>query len=567
MGDITMTRTRQPLHRHWVLLRAITTSVVLTGGLCWPALAVAQAQPASALPPAASVPASAAPVSTAFDVVSAAPVELGAPDSPRASLAHYFEAVRQGRWDDATRYLVLDATQKTRGRELARRLKAVIDDTGWIDLETLSDAHDGRTDDGLPANLDEVARITLEGRSEPLRMMRRSDANGVHWAFSPYTVKRIDAWYAALPDRWLRDAFVRSGLDVMLLPGPLELLWWQWFAMVMLLLAAWIGGGLMGRAVRGILSRMAAKTTTPWDDELVASLGGPVTLACSLALLMFGSQYLLLLKPAYRLIDGLTTAGIVFAVFWALWRGSGVATQQWLERPWARESASARTLISVGGNFGRAAIIFVGMLAILSALGYPVGTLLAGLGIGGLALAFGAQKTIENLFGSVSLAVDQPFRVGDFVSVNGVIGVVEGIGLRSTRLRTPDRTLVSIPNGKLADERSESYAARDRCRLNTTIGLTYSTSREQMDQVLAGMKRVLHEHPHIWPDDVVVRFSGFGASSLDIDVVAWFVVPGWRDFQACREEVLLAFMKVVHDAGADFAFPTRTVHVVTGSAG
>ena len=524
----------------------------------------APAQPASA--PVAASGASAAAEGTAFDVVAAAPVDLGEPDSPRASLAHFFEATREGRWQDATRYLVLAPAQQPRGAELARRLKAVIDGHGWIDLETVSDAHDGRRDDGLSANLDEITRITLDGRTQPLRMQQRSDDAGAHWAFSPASVGRIDAWYQALPDRRLRDVFVRTGLDFMVLPGPLELLWWQWFALVALLVVAWVGGSLLGRLTRWALRHITTRTATPWDDALVEGLGGPLTLAWSLALLMAGSQQLLLLTPAHRLIDGLTSAGIVFAVFWALWRVAGIGARQLLDRPWAQDSASARTLVSVGGNFARGAILFAGVLAILSALGYPIGTLLAGLGIGGLALAFGAQKTIENLFGSVSIAVDQPFRVGDFVTVAGTTGVVENVGLRSTRLRTLDRTLVSIPNGKLADERSESFAARDRFRLAATIGLTYDTTRAQMREVLDGLERVLRAHPQIWPDAVVVRFSGFGASSLDIDVMAWFAVPAWPDFQACREQVLLDFMQVVQDAGTAFAFPTRTVHVVGTAA-
>jgi MscS family membrane protein len=527
----------------------------------------------STAPPTAA-PASAAPASaassapaTAFDVVTAGPVELGAPDSPRASLAHYFEAVRAGRWDDATRYLVLDARQQPRSEELARRLKAVIDDTGWIDLDAVSDAHAGRTDDGLPPHLEEVARFALDGRNESLRMTRLSDAQGAHWAFSPATVARIDAWYAALPDRWLRDMFVGTGFQFMLLPGPLELLWWQWCALVTLLVLAWAAGTVLGRATGWLLRQIAARTPSPWDDELALAIAGPLALVWGLAVLQVGAQQLLLLAPAARLVDGLTSAGIVFALFWVLWRGTGVGARQLLGRAWASDSASARTLISVGGNLARGAIVFAGVLAMLSALGYPIGTVLAGLGIGGLALAFGAQKTIENLFGSVAIAIDQPFRVGDLVAVDGVSGVVEAIGLRSTRLRTADRTLISMPNGKLADLRTESLAARDRFRFATTVGLTYGTTRPQMDAVLAGIERVLRADARVWPEVVEVRFAGFGASSLDIEVLAWFAVPASADFAACRQETLLAIMQVVQEAGAGFAFPTRTVHLVDGRAG
>jgi MscS family membrane protein len=162
----------------------------------------------------------------------------------------------------------------------------------------------------------------------------------------------------------------------------------------------------------------------------------------------------------------------------------------------------------------------------------------------------------------MSLAVDQPLRVGDFVKVEDFVGTVEDIGLRSTRFRTLDRTVVSIPNGRLAEMRLESFQLRDRMRLATTVGLTYDTTREQMQAVLAGLTEVLASHPKIWPDAMVVKFKEFGASSLDIEVMAWFQVPTWGEFQVCREEVLLEFMRVVEEAGSSFAFPTQTVHLV-----
>ena len=155
-------------------------------------------------------------------------------------------------------------------------------------------------------------------------------------------------------------------------------------------------------------------------------------------------------------------------------------------------------------------IVALGGLAIVAAVGYPIGTVLAGLGIGGLALAFGAQKTIENVFGSIALAIDQPFRIGDFVKVEDFVGTVESIGVRSTRIRTLDRTIISMPNGKVADQRVESFETRDRMRLATTLSLTYGTTRSQMEQVLAGLDQVLRTHPRIWPDGITVSFKDLG---------------------------------------------------------
>lgn len=205
-------------------------------------------------------------------------------------------------------------------------------------------------------------------------------------------------------------------------------------------------------------------------------------------------------------------------------------------------------------------------VTLLSGLGYPVTSLIAGLGIGGLAVGLGAQKTLENLFGAFALAVDQPFREGDFVKVDDFVGTVESIGMRSTRVRTLDRTVISIPTGKLADSPLESFAARDRIRLAFTLGLVYGTTVAQVREVLAGLEEVLRKHPRIWPGAVVVRFKEHAASSLDIEVMAWLMTTDYAEFQKIREDVLLGFTHVVERARTSFAFPTRTVHLVQGGA-
>ena len=135
------------------------------------------------------------------------------------------------------------------------------------------------------------------------------------------------------------------------------------------------------------------------------------------------------------------------------------------------------------------------------------------------------------------------------------------IGLRSTRIRTLDRTVVTIPNGKLADMRIESFAARDRLRLCCTLGLVYETSGAQVRNILNGLEQALRRHPKLWPDTVIVRFVGFGPSSLDIDVMAWFQTSDWGEFLQIREGLLLEFMEVVGRGGSSFAYPTQTLHL------
>jgi MscS family membrane protein len=207
-------------------------------------------------------------------------------------------------------------------------------------------------------------------------------------------------------------------------------------------------------------------------------------------------------------------------------------------------------------------VVIASIVALLSELGYSVTSLVAGLGIGGLAVALAARSTLENLFGAFSIGADQPFREGDFVKVEDFTGTVEAIGLRSTRIRTLDRTVITLPNGKLADTKVESFAERDRIRLACDLGLVYGTTAAQMRQILAGVERVLRDQPKIFPDAITVRFKELGASALTIEVMAWFLTKDFAEFQAIRQEVLLQFMAVVEGCGSSFAFPTQTVHVV-----
>jgi MscS family membrane protein len=291
-------------------------------------------------------------------------------------------------------------------------------------------------------------------------------------------------------------------------------------------------------------------------------LGGPLTLFLSLVIITILLPWLELYAPAAATAMRVVRAGMLVVVFWGLLRLVDVIRTMVSGSRWAITAASAKSLVPLGARMLKVLVVAMAVVAFLSFLGYPVASLVAGLGLGGLALALAAQKTVENLFGAFSIGVDQPFREGDFVKIDDFVGTVEAIGLRSTRFRTLDRTIVSIPNGRLADMRLESFTARDRLRLATVIGLVYETTGHQMRTVLAGFERVLRSHPRIWPDAVVVRFREFASSSLDIEVMAWFQTADWSEFQLIRQEILLSFMDVVEQAGTSVAFPTQTVHLV-----
>ena len=357
---------------------------------------------------------------------------------------------------------------------------------------------------------------------------------------------------------WLQRILPGSFFNI----GPQGLMWWQWLAIPVLATFAHESCRPEGAINRSILQRLFKRTRTTWDDRLLERVGGALKLLWAIAVFRLMQPAIGLHPDSQAFVHKILAALVVITTFWAVWRSVDVFIEMLLERPWAADNQSARSLVSVTGNFAKVGVALIGMLSTLAAFGYPVATAVAGLGIGGIALAFGAQKTIENLFGSVSLAADRPCRVGDVVKVEDVVGVVETIGVRSTRIRTPDRSIVSFPNGRLADMRIETLAVRDRIRFATMIGVVYGTSEVQLKHVIQGMEQVLRQHPKIWKDGITVRLAGFGAAALEIEVQCWFNTADYEQFRQYRQEVLFGFMSVIEQAGARVSLPTHSVQLV-----
>jgi MscS family membrane protein len=326
---------------------------------------------------------------------------------------------------------------------------------------------------------------------------------------------------------------------------------------------AFVLGRIIVRVARPLLAHMANRTANEWDDRLVKLMSWPLSLVLALQALRMASPWLPLDGRALDTLTDAVAIATTFAVLWTAFRGIDLAQSVLERRSWAVGRPSSRSVLRIGSRFAKVTVLAISGIVALAQLGVSVASLVAGLGIGGLAVALAAQKTLENLFGTLSIGVDQPMREGDMVKLYDVVGEVERIGLRSTRIRTADRTIVTIPNGELANQRIESFTVRDRIRLATTIGLVYGTTSQQMRAVLAELEAILRRHPKIWPDHLVVRLKELAASSLDVEVAAWFQTTSWSEFQAIRQDVLLDFMAAVERHGSSIAFPTSTVHIAS----
>jgi MscS family membrane protein len=479
--------------------------------------------------------------------------------SPRASVRGYLLAVRADDFARAAQWLDQSApAAAARAPELAQRLGEVLDTYLWVDLEKVSPAAAGDTTDGLPADQELLGEVPDGNkRLAPIRLQKDATATPPHWVFSAGTVARIDSLYEALPDYWARENLPEALLG----RGPLDVRWWQWLALITMIPLAGLVGYLFASPLQAVLRRMVANTDTDMDDKIIAAARGPIALLLAVALSRILLAWVALPGPAEAFVVQLQKAIAVVAAFWIVLRGINVLKDALPDSDWGALHPAMKSLMPLAARVSRLVVFVLGVLTVIATFGYPIATILAGLGIGGIAVALGAQKSLEHFFGSVSIGVDQPFRVGDWVVIDGIEGEVEAIGLRSTRIRTPERTIVSFPNGGLSEARTENMTARERIRFRAIIGVEYGTSAATMQQIRNEIEAMLRDHAMVWPDRVVVRFKEFAASSLDFEVFCWITTPVADEFRRVREEILLSIMRIVEGAGASFAFPTQTVWV------
>ena len=485
-----------------------------------------------------------------------APSQVVEPGSPRQSLARYFELSRDGRWGDAARYLATDGIDTAKAAKLAEELRVVLDRHLWIDLDQLSPLAEGDTTDGLKGSLDQVGTIPRpNGLNEPVRIVRVTRGGDSWWAFAPSVVRQVDTWYGELGDNWIRELFP----EPLRRTGPLRLQWYQWLALIILVPLIVLAGTALQRLLTLTLQAIVRRTPGTWDDDLLPELRAPLLLFCVALFVTPVTSWLGLNAIVQGFVASLIKAAVTAALFWALIRALGVIERRVIASAWATQRADVLSLAPLGGRLSKLLVAFLGFAAVLSQFNIPVGTLLAGLGIGGIAIALGAQKTLENVIGSIAIVSDKPFEVGDWIKVEDVEGTVEQVGIRSTRIRTFDRTIISYPNGKLADMRLESFSARDRFRLNTTIGLVYHTTAAQMRQIIGDIEAALKGNPKVWQDTIIVRLDNLGAYALNIRIIAWFLAKDAPEFRDLNQEFLLQVLEIVERAGSGFAFPTQTL--------
>ena len=341
---------------------------------------------------------------------------------------------------------------------------------------------------------------------------------------------------------------------------------WQHYATSATLLVAFY---LLRRVVThwifGFLKKLAARTTTTFDDKLFPALEAPT--ATFIALLgLFAAIKVLKLPPSGDdILRVAMTVAFSVCFFWTLLRTLNAFLDHLAEIARERQAGVAAFMPWIKKALVTLFVV-LGVLLIAQSLGANVRAFLAGLGIGGLAFALAAQDTIANLFGSVVVAIDQPFKIGETVRIGAFVGVVEDIGLRSTKLRAVDKSLIVLPNKMVAAEVVTNLARFTERRIEQVIGLTYDATAEQLESIVNDFRALLLAEAEIDPNSIHVYFRDYSASSLDLWVVYIVRDPDFARHLQLRQRMNLAFMRAVQARGLAFAFPTQTIEFGSSAA-
>lgn len=484
--------------------------------------------------------------------------ELGR-ETPRAAVLGYFRAVNAADWEQATEYLDLrnlpGGLSDADGPELARKLKVVLDRTLWVDIEALSTDPTGHSDDGVASYRDWVGRLKLDDEQIDILLQRVPDGSGGRiWKISNKTVGDIPRLYESYGygpiGEWLYQ----------LLPEYefLGLQTWQW----VMLAGLFAVGYAIALVLTWLLAFMIRRSQSALREELSGFTTGPIRF---LIMVLFVRALFDTISPsvtALAIAEGQTLLTIVMT--WVVISIVEIIRRNLANRMEARGAHQAKVLLRPAATAVKILIVVIAGMIWLENLGFKATTLLAGLGIGGLAVALAAQKSVENIIGAITLYAASPVRVGDFCRYGDKLGLIDEIGLRYSRIRTLDRTVVTVPNAALAEMHLENFMERDKVWFHPQIRLRYDTTPDQIRYVLVEVRKMLYAHPKVDPDPARIRFSGFGEHSLDLDIFAYIPTRDFDEYLEVAEDINLRIMDIVAQAGCVLAVPTQTLWMERG---
>ena len=476
--------------------------------------------------------------------------------TPRGTVFGFLSAARSGDNATAAQYLNTKLPRKD-AEDLAQQLFVILDTRLPARLTQLSTDPEGSRTGALGPDRELVGTIARDSGDVPIVVERvASGSSGYVWLFARTTLAAVPDLYEEVSlisiDGAVPQFLVRTRL------GGLRL--FDWLAVLLGLPLLYLLMVLLNRllspaiamAWRGMSGRsgLTGRDLLPTPARLILLAIAVHWLASVVRLPLFARQFWF-------------STSVLIAIASSVWLGilfNGVGEQLIRRRLGASHMTAVASLLRLARRFADIIVIFVGVLVLFRRLSIDPTPALAGLGVGGIAVALAAQKTLENVIGGMSLIFDRAVTEGDFLKVGDTVGSVDHVGLRSTRIRTLDRTVVTVPNSQIANMSLETLSARDTFWFHPIVGLRYETTSEQLKAILSDLRALLADRTDIDQETLRVRFVRMNVYSLDVEIFAYLRARDWDHFLELQEPLLLAVMEIVRNAGTDIAFPSQTLY-------
>jgi MscS family membrane protein len=468
-------------------------------------------------------------------------------NTPQDTIFQFLEACHARDYPKASRYLDLRkmpaATRAKDGQERAMDLEDLLDDTAF-EITSLSRDPEGDQTDNLAPDLEHLATFNVSGQSVELQLQRVELKPGYHvWLVSAESVDLIPKAHQVVAESPFEKKLPQILVTTELLDTPI----WRWIALLGMGVVLWIAAGLLAR---GLIAVVRPLMHAP-------GFFGPLRMLVAVTAFRAAMEAAPPATLSRTVIERGLGMAFSLAVAWAGAVAVDLGAERWRSRLDPRMQAVSYSVLPLGRQVLKLCFFVIATLAVLNAWGYNTTTILAGLGVGGLAVALAAQKTIENLFGGISVIGDRPILVGDVCRFGTHVGTVTHIGLRSTRIQTPDRTIISVPNAQFSSMELENISIRDKIWFHPTLNLRRDTKSTQLLEVLTSVGKILTENSQVEVGKLPVRFIGVGAYSLDVEVMAYVKTADYDEFLKLQQELLLKMLQAVESAGTALAVPLQ----------
>ncbi|NER11701.1 MscS family membrane protein [Muriicola jejuensis] len=483
--------------------------------------------------------------------------------NPKGTVMGFFNSLAREDYLQASQYTDLmgvseNADEATSVR-FVMQFKSVLDRYGKITPINLISANpQGNKDDGLVPDMEWVGSITFKGKITPVFLKKTAGSEGVAlWLISTQNLTSFIDEVSAVSDLDASAPDTEGLFSSKWKGAPVN----EWIITGLLAigtyLLSWLFTVFLGRMVRSIWKNYEHNRY----KRILRTLLIPLRLVVMVFILLQVSRALGISIVVRQALGVFNLIAMWTALFIFIWLLTDALTTAVEARMRDRRHFGGLSAISFFRNTAKFILIITALLMIFNTIGMNVTAGLAALGVGGIALALGAQKTIENVIGGLSVVFDQPVSVGDFCRFGDTLGTVEKIGMRSTRIRTNHRTVVTVPNADFSSRLIENFSKRDLFLYHKTIGLRHETTSHQMRFVLVELRKILYAHPKVDPNPARVRFLGYASDSLQVEIYAYTRAKDWNDYLGIQEDINLRLAKVIEDSGSGFAYPSQRIYI------